>query len=118
MLQTHAQTVPRQYGDQFKVRISGPQLPPTEEDVRLQEEEVLRLNQLHKQYDMYHAMLGDLFAKNEELIEKNSNNFVCKNPKILKALEPMVLGSMSVFADDICELFLDDLLEESVSIVC
>ena len=101
----------------FNVMISGPKLAASvqerEENI-LQEYEVLRLNQLQKQYDMYKDMIEGLFEENDQLIEKASNNFLCKNQKLLDALEPVVMGSISEFADDICESFIDDLLEESV----
>jgi hypothetical protein len=115
MLQTYTNTVPKEEGKGSVVFISNPRIskPQMEED-KLKEYELLRMNQLKKQYNMYQTMLSDLFQENEELIEKTQDKFVCKNKKILNALEPVVLGSIKCFADDIAELFLDDLLEEAV----
>jgi len=115
MLQRCTNTVPKEEGKGSTVFISNPKMskPQMEED-KLKEYEKLRVNQLKKQYDMYHLMLSDMFQENEELIEKAQDKYVCKNQKILNALEPVVFGSMKCFADDIAELFLDDLLEEAV----
>ncbi len=115
MLQTYTNTVPKEEGKGSVVFISNPKIskPQMEED-KLKEYELLRMNQLKKQYNMYQTMLSDLFQENEELIEKTQDKFVCKNKKILNALEPVVLGSIKCFADDIAESFLDDLLEEAV----
>jgi len=115
MLQRYTNTVPKEEGKGSVVFISNPRIskPQMEED-KLKEYELLRMNQLKKQYNMYQTMLSDLFQENEELIEKTQDKFICKNKKILNALEPVVLGSIKCFADDIAESFLDDLLEEAV----
>jgi len=117
MLRNYTKTAsaPSDARDGWTIRISNPQISrPTEDEDKLREYELLRMNQLQKQYNMYSDMLNDVFQENEKLIEKTSDKFMCKNEKILEVLQPVVIGSIELCAEDIAESIIDEMLEEGV----
>ena len=117
MLRNYTRTAPepKEIKEGFTVRISNPQITQqTEAEDKLKEYELLRMNQLEKQYNMFSNMLSDLFQENEKLIEKTSDKLMCKNPRILEVLEPVVIGSIDLCAEDIAEILIEEMLEEEV----
>lgn len=55
-----------------------------------------------------------MHRKNEFLLKKTDNGLVCKNINLIRKLAPTITNSITIYADEILELLLDEILTEEV----
>ena len=100
---------------EMMVSISNPRISNKEEgEKRLEQLEVMKMNQLRKQYELYQTLLQDVLSTNEKYLDIVSNKYICRNEKILDALEPIIVNTIAAYSEEICEALIDELITENV----
>ena len=84
-------------------------------EINLQNMQVKKVNQLNKKLNIYKNQIENLMTQTEEAQHRVTNLYVCKNEKLLERLEPHLTNCFEVYADEIADALVDDLLDHEVN---